>query len=132
VQIGAGKLFELQNAATRAIGNGMVVRAGVAKGVRVVESEGKAKPSALALVLDGRLSPYTNITILDHLCLFSEILSILLLATVMDIVGAPQNGANGHMQQQGRNGQQMNGGGMGAPNYNRAVHLLRGRSNSWW
>lgn len=55
--IGAGKLFEVPNAAgmvgERIGGGEIVLRAGVAKGVRIVENDGKTAP---ALVLDHKVA----------------------------------------------------------------------------
>jgi len=48
--IGAGKLYEVTPENQRQVGNGIVLRSGAAKGVRVVKNYGNPAP---ALVLDG-------------------------------------------------------------------------------
>ena len=55
--VGAGKLFEVTPENQRRVGNGVVLRSGVAKGVRVVQNYGKPSP---ALVLDGNFQPYNE------------------------------------------------------------------------
>lgn len=50
--IGAGSLYETSEDATMPIGNGMVLRTGISKGVRIIENDGNPSP---ALVLDCKL-----------------------------------------------------------------------------
>ncbi|KAI1707446.1 piwi domain-containing protein [Ditylenchus destructor] len=50
-----GKLFEVSNENDELVGNGMVLKSGVVKGVRVVENHGQPTP---ALVLDAKVCPH--------------------------------------------------------------------------
>uniref|UniRef100_A0A914GSD4 Piwi domain-containing protein n=1 Tax=Globodera rostochiensis TaxID=31243 RepID=A0A914GSD4_GLORO len=53
--IGAGKLYEVTPEEQVSVGNGVVLRSGVAKGVRIVRNYGNLAP---ALVLDIKVSPF--------------------------------------------------------------------------
>lgn len=53
--VGAGKLFETSMEHSQNVDNGMVMRSGVAKGVRIVSNNGNPMP---ALVLDGEVLIY--------------------------------------------------------------------------
>uniref|UniRef100_A0A183BQ53 Piwi domain-containing protein n=1 Tax=Globodera pallida TaxID=36090 RepID=A0A183BQ53_GLOPA len=53
--IGAGKLYEVTPEEQISVGNGVVLRSGVAKGVRIVRNYGNLAP---ALVLDIKVSPF--------------------------------------------------------------------------
>lgn len=48
--VGAGNLYLLDPSAVKRVGNGIILRRGVRKGVRVIEGEGRPTP---ALVIDG-------------------------------------------------------------------------------
>lgn len=50
-----GKLFEVSDENDELVGNGMVLRSGVVKGVRVVDNNGQPKP---AIVLDAKVCPH--------------------------------------------------------------------------
>jgi len=47
--IGAGKLFETQTNNLTQVNNGMVLRSGIAKGVRIVQGEGSDPVAALVV-----------------------------------------------------------------------------------
>lgn len=53
--IGNGSLFENAEDAIMPIGNGMVLRTGISKGVRVIENDGQPTP---AVVIDFKKSPF--------------------------------------------------------------------------
>lgn len=53
--VGAGSLFENAETAITPIGNGMVLRTGLSKGVRVIENDGDPMP---ALVVDFKKCPF--------------------------------------------------------------------------
>lgn len=103
---GSSKLFLKDPATFKRIGNGIVLRSGVSKGVRIIEGAGQITP---ALVVDGESTLAQlncNILILVKTCAFFAPQS--LLTTVMEMCrgGVPP---------------------AGSPEWDRVLHLLRAR-----